>query len=141
MGNPIMGDDAVAIRVLEQLEEKLHKLPAECIFAEDDMYFFINSIEKEDFLFILDATVKEESPGNIDIYNLKELYSLGFKDMDTQHGLSFLQFMKLYDKECEGYLITIEICNALPDSELSKEVKKVFNSICHKVFESINELY
>lgn len=129
-----MRDDAIALRVLENIRDKIDDLGLEVLKVESDMDYFIDNIEDGDFLFILDATSIGNDIGEVNIFNIKDLLADKALDINTQHGLNFINMLQLYDKNCEGYLITIKVLDLNFGLGLSKELENRLGYICDEVF-------
>ena len=65
IGNRIMGDDSIGIKVLEELTTKLEKEKLEVIFGETDIEYALSKIEDSDLLFIIDSTYFNIVPGTV----------------------------------------------------------------------------
>jgi hydrogenase maturation protease len=126
-GNIFMKDDGIAIAVTEFLKDKLESSGIEIIFGETDYQYCFNSLNDDDFIVILDALYMEEDPGSIHIFNLNDLKP---DKIDTEYDMSIFDFMKLYSRSFNGYLIGIETAEVDYGNELSPVLSKKFYDIC-----------
>ncbi|MEQ8199655.1 MAG: hydrogenase maturation protease, partial [Clostridiaceae bacterium] len=65
VGNRYMKDDGIAIEVAEILEDRLTDLNLEIIIGETDSQNCFYLLNKDDFVFILDALCIGTEPGSI----------------------------------------------------------------------------
>ncbi|MDD7793549.1 hydrogenase maturation protease [Clostridium sp. 'White wine YQ'] len=131
IGNRLMGDDSIAIKVTEALYESLIKLGLNVIIGETDFEFCIAEINEEDFIIVLDATKLGLKAGEITLYDLKNIESK--KNSFTQHGYSFVDALMNYSKRINGKFIGIEGSSFDFSLELSNELENRFQDICKKV--------
>lgn len=132
IGNVIMGDDAIAIRVAEKLKPDLEKEAVEVIIGETDIDYCIESIKKADFVFILDAAATGKNPGDISMIELDSLNN-SFSRV-SQHQINILSEIRIVNKNVKGFLIGIEINPPIFSLELSSEIKLKFEDICESVY-------
>lgn len=136
IGNRIMRDDSIGIKVLEKLEETLSKQNVEIVFGETDSDFALSNINDGDYLFILDSTYLNTVPGKVTIIPLKEAI-LKHHQNYTQHQSSLINLLRLYKKSVKGFVIGIEVKEIDFGLELSDVLKKKFLNICEEVFNFI----
>jgi hydrogenase maturation protease len=136
IGNRIMGDDSIGIRVADALLPKLRRENIEVIFGETDIGYALSKIEDEDFLFLMDATYFDMKPGTVTFTPIKEdrIYHQPYY---SQHQPSLINFLKIYKKSVEGFIIGIEVAEINFDLELSDRLNIEFSSICEKVYRFI----
>ncbi len=139
IGNRFMMDDGIAIKVLENIKNRLESMRIEVIIGETDFQFCFHMLRKDDFVIILDAAYSGTVPGNIHIYNLQEAIT-GYGQTNFQHDMSILDLMRLYSKRLKGNLIVIEIAKTEFGYELSEVLKDKFNGICAEVERIICEI-
>lgn len=132
IGNVIMGDDAIAIRVAEKLKPNLEKEDVEVIIGETDIDYCIESIKNADFVFILDAAATGKNPGDISMIELDSLNN-NFSRV-SQHQINILSEIRIVNKNVKGFLIGIEINQPIFSLELSCEIKLKFEDICESVY-------
>jgi len=65
IGNRIMGDDSIGIKVLEEISQELDKKNIEVIFGETDIDYGLSKIDEGDMLFIIDSTYFNIDPGTV----------------------------------------------------------------------------
>ena len=56
IGNILMGDDGIGVKVVDVLEKKMKNMGIEFIKAETDVDYALDNIKDGDFLFIIDST-------------------------------------------------------------------------------------
>lgn len=135
IGNRIMGDDAIGIKVAEELSTKCINENIEFIFGETDNEYAFSKIEHGDLLFIIDSTYFELIPGTVTFTSINDL-SLG-NNLTSQHQPSLIHLIKLYRKNIKGFVIGIEVEKIEFSTELSESLKLKINQICEEIFEFI----
>lgn len=135
IGNRIMGDDAIGIRVLEELRTKIINQGIELIFGETDNEYALSKIVEGDLLFIVDSTYFELIPGTVTFTSIKDL--LIANNFTLQHQPSLIHLIKLYGINIYGYVIGIEVEKIELSIELSETLQLKLNHICQEVFEFI----
>jgi len=140
IGNRIMGDDAIGIKVAQELQPQLQQNGIEVIFGETDLDYALRSIADGDYLFILDAThfnVETATVTHIPLQDtMKQLQQL--YPVFSQHQPSLIEFLTTYNIKVEGYIIGIEVEEINFSLELSNELKTRFSDICGKVYNFIH---
>lgn len=132
IGNPIMSDEGIAIRVAENLKSILRKNNIEVIMGETDVDYCIDNIKKDDFLFIIDATYYGIIPGSLTLIPLEKSIPY-LSDSYSQHELSLINVLKKNGNVPPGYIIGIEVDEIKFDCNLSSSLTKKFDKICSKV--------
>lgn len=131
-----MEDDSIALRVAEEIKDKINK-DIEIIIGETDFEYCLERIDENDFLIILDTTLIGVNPGDISKMDLKEVYN--YKDyFYSQHQLSLVELLDLYKINVKGLILGIEAYNISFSNNLSKVLKDKFNIICNEVIKEIN---
>lgn len=132
-----MGDDGVAIHVIEKLSKNFEKSGIEVIIGEVDFQYCLGKIEEGDYIIIIDATWFGIEPGTVTVNSLKDIYRLNAdQSMFSQHGYSLIKALEIY-KAIEGRIVGIEGQNFDFDLSLSSNIEASFNNICCKVYETI----
>lgn len=132
IGNVIMGDDAIAIRVAEELKTNLENVNVEVVIGETDIDYCIDKIKDADFIFILDAADTGKQAGDISMIELEGLDN-SFNKV-SQHQMNLLGEIRNVNNDVRGFLIGIEINAPIFCLELSNEVKLKFEDICESVY-------
>ncbi|MDF2677782.1 MAG: hypothetical protein K0Q97_2109 [Bacillota bacterium] len=132
IGNRIMGDDTIGIKVAEELSEKLINEKIEVVFGETDFEYALSKIDDGDLIFIIDSTYFELIPGTVTFTSINDL-SLG-NNLTSQHQPSLIHLIKLYGKNIKGFVIGIEIDKIEFSTELSETLKRKLNQICEDVY-------
>ena len=137
MGNVLMKDDAIGIEAAKYIEEKLLEKGIEVIYAETDVQYGISSIQKEDYIFILDAAYYGKEPGEITCLPLDSFVSK--KKGYSQHNYSFLDLLKLYYPSIKGEIYAIEIKEIEFGFGLNPVLKDKLEVISEEILEKIEE--
>ena len=133
IGNRIMMDDAIGIRVLEELEEELKGLSLECIIGETDIEFTLNAINNGDFIIIIDSSYFGNKPGTVLSMELNQLKRFNEK-VYSLHQLSLVKIINNFKHlNITGKLITIEAGKIDFGLELSEEISMQLELIKEKV--------
>jgi len=139
IGNRLMSDDGIAIAVAENLLNKFKDLNIEIIIAETDCQTYFNLLNNNDFVIILDALYTGAEPGSIDVFSLDDVLKSS-NAINTQHDMSIIDFMKIYNRKLKGYMIGIEVEKVGFGDELSSILKEKFYNICYKVEQIITNI-
>ncbi|WP_051541787.1 hydrogenase maturation protease [Clostridium lundense] len=138
IGNILMGDDGVGIRIGEKIKNELKKINIEVIIAETDFQYCVSRIQQGDFLFLLDASIMGKKPGEITVIPIENYIYKG--DLYSQHGCSLLTLINLYKKEVKGYIIAIEVEEIKFSLNLSTTLESKLNNITEEIIEIIKEV-
>lgn len=135
IGNLLMGDDGIALKIIDSIEEKLKELNLgiKCIKAETDFNFALDNIEEGDYLFILDSTLLGLECGRVTKFPLMlwKNYSEGSFSI---HNISLLSLINNLNLNLKGYIIGIEIVKVSFNLEISVKMQERFEQICQEVF-------
>lgn len=132
-----MGDDAIGIKVLEEISCELVQEDIEIIYGETDNEYALKRIQDGDLVYVIDSTYFGLEPGTVTFTPLDNVIINGLPT--TQHQPNLIYLIKLYGIEIKGFVIGIEISNVEFSVELSDALKLEFKSICNKVVEFIKE--
>jgi hydrogenase maturation protease len=138
IGNILMGDDGVGIRVGERIKDYLEDRNIEFITGETDFQYCASKIQPGDFLFILDAAITGREPGDITVIPIENYIYKG--NLYSQHGCSLITLINLYKKEVKGYIIAIEVEEIKFSLELSSLLQSKLNNITKEIIEIIKEV-
>jgi hydrogenase maturation protease len=137
IGNRLMGDDGVAIHVIEKLSKNLEESGIKVIIGEVDFQYCLSKIEEGDYIIIIDATLFGIEPGTVTVNSLKDIYRLNHdQGMFSQHGYSLIKALES-NKVIEGLIIGIEGKSFDFNLSLSRDIEAAFHNICCKVYETI----
>lgn len=139
IGNRIMGDDSIGVKVLEKLSSELEKERIEVIFGETDFDYALSKIDDRDLLFIIDSTYFDIDPGTVTFTPIEKAMTKHQKQIYSQHQPSLINLLKTYKKSVEGYIIGIEVEEIHFSLDLSDILKEKFLSICEEIYEFICE--
>lgn len=138
IGNVIMGDDGIGIRVLEKIQSQLEEMGMECFIGETDPDYCVSRVNEEDFIFVIDAAYCGKNVGDITIASIEE-FKLSKFDF-SQHGISLLNMSALGFKAIKGYIIGIEIKSIAFSELLTEEILDKIDDICTNVKSNIENL-
>lgn len=132
VGSRIMKDDGIGLVIAKMLEKRFLHSDVEIIYGETDSESCFYTLNRGDFVLILDAMCSNGSPGTIQVFSLKELMKQE-SSLFMQHDMSFLDLLRIYRLSIEGYLIGIEAAEIVPGIELSLTLQRQLPDICGKV--------
>lgn len=140
IGNTFMGDDGIALKVLERIEDELSQFKQEIdvIYGETDFIYCLNKINDKDLVIILDSTYLGGAVGKVRVFTLKETYEL-IKRPHFQHELSLIYLLEEF-KDVEGYVIGIEVCEVNYSEDISAVMQSKLTGICNEVIKWIKML-
>lgn len=136
IGNRIMGDDSIGIKVLEALSSELEKEKIEVIFGETDIDYALRKIDDRDLLFIIDSTYFNIAPGTVTFTSIEKAIK-GQQQIYSQHQPNLINLLKTYNKSVRGYIVGIEVEKIHFSVDLSETLRKKFLSICEEIYEII----
>lgn len=136
IGNIVMGDDSVGIKVAKALSKYLFDEHIEIVLGETDNDYALSKIEGGDLLFIIDSTILNIIPGTVTYIPISEVIGL-HHEVYSQHQPSLIYLIKAYGIEVKGYIIGIEVEKIEFGLELSDTLKTRFQSICDEVYRFI----
>lgn len=136
VGNILLEDDSIGIKVLENINEYLLNLYSnmEIIIGETDYLYCLDKINKDDFIIILDSTYFGTDPGSVRAIQLKDCDKF-ISDSLTDHNTNLIRAIRTEKRNIDGYLIGIEVFNVGYSLELSEVLQNQFNFICNEVKE------
>ncbi|MDS0527797.1 hydrogenase maturation protease [Clostridium sp. SHJSY1] len=140
IGNLLMCDDGVAIKVIDYIKANIEKLDLgiECIEAETDINFALDSVENGDFIFIIDSTLIGLKCGQITQISLEKVDKY-FKNSFSSHNMSLPLALNSLRINVNGIIIGIEVNKVEFGLGISKELKKRFNEVCNEIYEIIKK--
>ena len=137
IGNRIMMDDAIGIKIVESLEEDLKQLGFSIVIGETDIDYTLNEINEGDFIIIVDSSLVGKDPGTISVSSLKNIKEYNEKTYSL-HQMSLVKVLSGSELlKIDGLLITIEASEINFGMELSRVLKNKFKAIKSKVLEEI----
>lgn len=139
IGNRLMGDDSIGLKVAERLRGLLAKQTIEVVVSETDVEYGLSRIEEGDVLFLLDATNYGLPAGTITVCPAgsepPEKIARPFA-----HDVSLVDLLRMQARFVRGYFIGIEVQEIGFSLELSQELRTAFDDVCQKVGELVLEL-
>lgn len=137
IGNRIMKDDSIGIRVLEELQEDLGSLKTQVIIGETDIEYTLNCINPGDYIIIVDSSFLGINPGKVSVFDLGELKEFNHKGY-SMHQMSLVKILSCFPIDnIKGALITVEAGEIDFGLELSEGLNKDFQQIKMKVLDEI----
>ena len=142
IGNILLGDDGVGVRVVEKIKEEIKNISEDIdvIIGETDYLYCLNQIEQDDTIVIIDSTYLDIKPGYVSYFDLKDCNRF-IKYFNSQHESNLVKSILIENLNVKGYLIGIEIGKVDFSLELSKTIKDNFYNICLDVLKYIKEIY
>lgn len=141
IGNCLMGDDGVGIRILEKIEGSLKEHGMKTFIGETDFEYCLSIINDNDFIFVIDAAILGKRSGEITMISFDD-YKFQTNDYThTQHLYSLLDLIHIYRKAVKGYVIGIEVeaKNINYSLKLSVNLEEALGDISLKVLNRILE--
>lgn len=138
IGNQLMGDDGIGLKVAERLRRMLEGRAIEVVVSETDTEYGLCRIEEGDVVFILDATNYGLPAGTVTAcpagceHGPRSVRSF-------THSVSLVDLLRTQVRFVRGYFIGIEVEEIGFSLELSEELQKAFDEICIKVWHFILE--
>ena len=135
LGNCLMGNDMLGLRVLENIDRRLKAYNIETFIGETDFEYCLSVINNNDLVFVIDAAILGGSLGELTIIPIDAYPSQ--IDGYTQHVFSLLDLISLYHKDINGYLIGIEVKNIDYSLKLSIDLQLLLKNISSNVLHNI----
>ena len=141
IGNILLCDDGIGVRVAENLKEEIEALgdDIEVIIGKTDVLYCINKIEEDDEVIIIYSTYFMTRPGAVTVKSLDRCDEFINYDY-SPHEESLLSLLRKERRDVKGYLIGIEISHIDYSEELSKILNRKFKDICTRVYNEISEI-
>jgi hydrogenase maturation protease len=131
MGNRLMMDDGIAIKIVEELKTELEKNGFEVFIGETDIYSSLEFVNQGDFLILIDATYLGNEPGTVTVFSLEDIDKTveRYKVSTSMHDLSLIKLLALENKIVKGYFIGIEVASVDMSLDFSKEIELQYHNI------------
>lgn len=141
IGNEVMGDDGVALKVLKEISNEIKELDKniEVIIGETDFVYCLNKISDNDLIIIIDSTYFDLKPGSVNLFSFEQACKY-LNTPSSQHQISLVNIITTFKRGISGYIIGIEISNLDFNLNLSDMLASRFSDICHKVFKNIKTI-
>ena len=138
IGNILLSDDGIGIKVINRLRNKIEKLSEdiEVILAGIDYYEFLEELGDDDYLIIVDGAYLNNETGQVCKYTLEECDSF-LQNTCSDYDINLIKILRSERRKIKGSVITIEIGRIEYSLKISNELRKKFNEICGEVFERI----
>lgn len=139
IGNRIMGDDGIALKILEEIEDKIKIINSkiEIIIGETDFEYCLDKINDNDFVIIIDSTCLGLQSGEITLLSFEECQNHLIKKSDSQHDISLIDMVIKYKNNIHGYIIGIEVHDVDFNLNISHILNYMFKDICSEVLNKI----
>jgi hydrogenase maturation protease len=131
IGNRLMGDDGIGIQIVEKIRDSFYEDNVDFIIGETDANYCLDEINKDDFVIIIDAMCSGNLPGTITRMKIEEVTDR--RVSCSQHEISLIQLIKMYNKSLDGFIVGIEISSIDLRENLSRELSNCFDKICSNV--------
>lgn len=136
IGNRLMGDDAIGVRLAESLGQRNSDRNVRYIAGETDVDYCLNELENADLCIIIDASSSAADLCSVGVTDLKEIFArkrpmASFHDFDLIHAMKRESMMK------DGLLITVEICSVELSEDLSPPLRERFDEIAEEIEDRI----
>jgi len=141
IGNIILGDDGIGVKVMEFIGDQLESDSKEVkvLIVGIDYIYYLNEINKEDTVILVDSTYFGIEPGRVSVLNLKECDKF-INPCRDMHSENLLRVLREEYREIAGYLVGIEVEKVNYSLELSNTLKDKFSEITKKVFREIKRI-
>ncbi|MBU3112810.1 hydrogenase maturation protease [Clostridium lacusfryxellense] len=131
-----MMDDAVAILILEKIENFLQAKGIETIIGETDVDFCYSELNEVDIFYIIDSTYYGNTPGTLTFKRLDDMKMNRGKNKSI-HSLGLIDLINVYKMNIKGYFIGIEIADININIGLSHILQGKINFISKKILSFI----
>lgn len=138
IGNVLMGDDGIGIKVVEALDEKLRNIGVDCIKAETDVDYALDNIKDGDFLFIIDS-ISEKTAKYGEIMEISIEQVVNNNRSFSVHNMSLISAIRELNIKVSGIILGIKAESIEFNFDLSDQLKSEFNIICSKVYEVVEK--
>ena len=136
IGNRLMMDDAVAIIILEKIENKLNEKGIETIIGETDVEFCSSELNELDIFYIIDSTYYGNPPGTLTFKRLEDIKKTRGQSKSI-HSLGLIDLVNVYKMNIKGYFIGIEIADIDINIGLSHNLQEKVEDISKKILSFI----
>lgn len=138
-----MGDDGIAVHVIERLGRSFEEGGMEVINGETDFQYCLSKIHEGDYIIIIDATFFGIEPGTVTVNTLKDIYRLNInQSLFSEHEYSFIKALEISYKAVDGIIVGIEGKKFDFTLSLSSSIEASFDNICclvqKKILEKVN---
>lgn len=132
VGNPLMRDDGIGVRVAEMIRDRLEAKNIKVILGETDVSYCLDCICADDFLVLLDAIHAGGLPGSVWLLPMEQAVSCRQKPY-AAHDMSLVDAIAEEYPKSRGVLIGIEPEDVGIGLELSACLQDQFSRICADV--------
>lgn len=141
IGNILLCDDAIGVRILENLRAHLINkfMHIEIIIGETDYLYCLSCVDPDDQVIIIDSTYFDLPPGSISLLPLSECDKV-LKLPKLAHEVTFLCMLRHEYPNISGYFIGIEVDKIDFSLTLSPLLENKFEELCHKILDIINKI-
>ncbi|ACL75431.1 hydrogenase maturation protease [Ruminiclostridium cellulolyticum] len=136
IGNRLMMDDGIGVRVVEELKSKNTKADILYVVGETDVYYCLNQIEDALMVIIIDAVYLKKEPGSISIIPFDRASENYINPMSV-HDCNLLGEMR--GKNIKGVLIGIEPYEINYSTSLSEVLESRYIRISEDIGDIIED--
>lgn len=136
IGSILRSDDAVGIRVIEELEKETFPEHISLRSADISGLDFLKCIYGYEKAVIIDAADMKERPATVRIFKAADMGKGGFKDTVSTHGMGLVDTLKLaeeLDISTKMIIVGVQPKNISFGLELSEEIKKIIPRVVLEV--------
>lgn len=120
IGNPLLGDDGIALHLIKQLQNNPLLTPYMTFFeAETDCFYALQEMAYDDFVIIIDSCYFKKPLGSLVCHPLDTCPITAYGAM---HSLNLLTELRLYFPQIKGVFIGIEVHDFQPSLSLSPQL-------------------
>ncbi len=140
VGSVLRGDDALGIRVIDELEKEL--LPDDITLYSGDIsgLDLLKAFPGNERVVIIDAAEMGEAPGTIKVFNFKDIEKADFKDVVSTHGMGLLETLTIGEKiglDADITIIGVQPENIDHSLELSDLIKSKIPEVIQAVKKAV----
>ena len=141
VGNILMGDEGVGIRVIRLLEERLIDPGTEIVDGGTGGLSLLEYFLDRDRVILVDAVLDGSAPGTVSV--LKPVYSRDYPRTLVAHDIGLkdvLDAVALLDRGPEVWLVTVSVADAAtPSLDLSPAVAAALEPAVVRILEVLTE--
>ena len=132
IGNRVMKDDSIGVRIVEALSEQCCLESIRFLVGETDVDYCLDQIMPMDECIIIDGGVTGEEPCTVAAYSLDKIFEQN-RDVRSFHDMDLISAMKRNGLKKKGLLITVEVAEIGFSTELSPPLRENFATITETV--------
>lgn len=137
IGNLLLGDEGVGVRVVQELEKRTLPEGVECLDGGTGSFYLLEAMQSADRILLIDAAASEDEPGTIRM--LRPKYSKEYPKTLTSHDIGLkdlLDSFYLMDSPKNVLLMAITID---PNQSLSMDLSPSVSEAARRAVEMVWE--